>query len=208
MTEIEAAKRILKEGNCSGVDCTDCPASMQNSEGECSSKIGTNESGNKITPKGIEWFKRWLSEHEDPTPQGKPIDHFESGHWYKWVGPLVPAKAGISGDTGVAWTSGKAFLCNLANGVDARFVGLPVDCSLCYESIIESFIEVPDPTVHFQSMLVLPLPRSMLRSVNCRCSIVEAITDKIVGKSDDFDPASVKSRSQRRLEILCGLTID
>ena len=64
-----------------------------------------------------------------------------------------------------------------------------------FDSNPRYFREVPDPTMHDS---VCGHPRTL----------GEVITDKIVGKSDDFNPASVKTRSQRRAEILHGLTID
>jgi len=126
---------------------------------------------------------------------GKPVDHFEEGKWYKWVGPGSPRLVSVGAKSSSAWETGQAFRCIGGGNTSGEFADLPGDCCWGYGKTISCFREVPAPTVH--------------DSVNCRCQTLgQVITDKIVGKSDDFNPASVKTRAQRRAEILHGLTID
>jgi hypothetical protein len=154
----------------------------------------------------------WCFENEieslGATSSGKPVDHFEVGKWYKWVGP----KDTYSGDMGKI-LDGIPHCCELA-GYDGRpdaaaFSGVPrisigQGGQWCwFDSNMQYFREATDPSVRSHDS-VSGLPRVG----NCRCSLGEVITDKIVGKTPEFDPSSIKSRSQRRAEILHGLTID
>jgi hypothetical protein len=123
----------------------------------------------------------YLSEHGESTSSGKPVDHFEVGKWY----------------THINANNGKPVKC-----IYLDFRGVDFDCGAPnHASSTDGFLEVPDPSAH-DSVSGLP------RVGNCRCSLGELITDKVVGKPDEFNPSSVKSRSQRRAEILHGLTID
>lgn len=131
-----------------------------------------------------------ISEHDSSASSGKPVDHFEVGTWYKWVGPI---------DFNINWS------CLMNEWKD----GNPRKCTCCdgrstfdnigggnwdYRHCMQYFREVTDPTMH-DSVCGLP-------------HIGKLISDKIVGEVQDFNPASVKTRSQRRAEILHGLTID
>ena len=142
------------------------------------------------------WFGGWdgklelVSEHDSSTSSGKPVDHFEVGKWYKWVGP-----GDFKNNWSIAmnaWKDGKLRKC-VDGGSRFTFDNIGGG-SWAYEHCMQYFREVPDPTMHDS---VCGLPR-----------IGKLIADKIVGEVQDFNPASVKTRSQRRAEILHGLIID
>jgi hypothetical protein len=166
-----------------------------NGNGPCPGPCGLDGNWHCSKLGNIDSARRWLSEHGESTSQGKPVDHFEVGKWYKWVGPISPRRRGVGSESASAWESGKAFLCTEDAGTTARFENLPGDLCWGYGEIISSFREVLDSNTHDS---VSGHPRTL----------GDIVTDKIVGKSEDFNPSSVKTRSQRRAEILHGLTID
>jgi hypothetical protein len=123
----------------------------------------------------------WCFENEieslGATSSGKPVDHFEVGKWYKWVGP----KDTYSGDMGKI-LDGIPHCCELA-GYDGRpdaaaFSGVPrmshgQNGQWCwFDSNMQYFREVPDPTAHDS---VSGHPRTL----------GEVITDKIARYPDE-----------------------
>jgi hypothetical protein len=206
VTEIEAAKRIIEKGRCSlgAPDKSDCPL---HECGLCrfTPSLGgqpfSNDAGfGENKHKALEWFKRWLSEHGESTPQGKTVDHFEVRKWYKWVGPKTKQVYWNSPAMDAIW-DGLPHLCRKSSGAHhSDFSGVPEipggSQGGCWDwGSMEYFREVPDPNTRDSTS---GHPRTL----------GDTVTDKIAGKSEDFNPSSVKTRSQRRAEILHGLTID
>lgn len=92
MTLVEAAEKIIAQGKCEGVCCSECPAGRGESEhNKCTEKIGGAKEGGSFHDKdrALRWFRAWLAKngHATPTAGEKPGGRFEVGHWYKWVGP-------------------------------------------------------------------------------------------------------------------------
>jgi hypothetical protein len=201
MTKDEIAQSIIKSGigpcTLTAIECKICPC-----VGAC---VGGDKAGR------VRSANDYLSEHGESTSSGKPVDHFEVGKWYKWVGPesktscwaslMIPVKDGKprkclkAGDSDYGNTKASAMFSDLQK------IKNDYQDDQWHWTDASAFVEVPDPSTH-DSVSGHP------RIGNCRCSLAEVITDKVVGKPDEFNPSSVKSRSQRRAEILHGLTID
>lgn len=174
---------------CSGYGCTDCPV-RRAGKAKC-------ETGDEIKT----FCQNYIDEHQKKASpsSGRPVDHFEVGKWYKWVGP----RNTFSDSMGVMM-DGVARKCELAGDEgrkdSAAFEGVPrisagqggqwhwFECNMKY------FREVPAPGSEAKGPI---LER-----------ITHAIIDTVAGKSSEFDPSAIKSRSQRRAEILRGLSID
>lgn len=148
MTQVEAAKLILKHGSCRGISCSEaCPCTFS----ICShgfAKTGGGPSGkDDLTDAGRAWFKRWLSEHGEEggeSKEGKPVERFEVGKWYKYCGPEI--NNGISRESCADWEARKAFQCSESDGTSARFRGLRDNCFWSYGNIVQYFREVPPPS--------------------------------------------------------------
>ena len=62
-TQIETAKKILERKRCTGIICSACPASKENSGSDCRNKFGY-QTYYHFNDKALTWFENWLKEND------------------------------------------------------------------------------------------------------------------------------------------------
>jgi hypothetical protein len=190
MTQIEAARKILAQGNCDNINCSECSmrisdgfhnrcilASERNKSCRC---FGPASSAGDLAPDKRPILEKWLAEHDT---DGKPITAFEVGKWYKWVGPKkMPS----------CWVQPMA---NMLNGE-------PHKCISAYQNNHASFVGTSgiwnwsDGFEHFREV---PEPYATTKSSRSQAIALHISTDSAAILKTFFNPTYPKTQERRDL---------